>query len=835
MQNSAINIKRRWQNSLIDQNLRASALLPVLAYDDENNYFLMDDRTIGVAFQCTPASFANDQMNDRLQGFLNQNYPDDSIMSFTLFKSPDVYGDLAKMRYLRKDYNDPLMREIIGERMKFVEHHTKEPISTRTGKGLYNIGYIFDQKLIVTFKMPIAGRTPSAAEIEQIGDLAETISSGLQTAELQPRPINAVTYLRIMETMINSSKDASWRDSVTTWDEGKPLNEQVFDYGTDLVVERDALKLGSRHVRVLSAKRLPEAIYFGEAARFVGDLSGAGVSVQQSYMITVNIYMPNAEKTKSVLDRKRQFATNQAFGPMLKFVRALGEKYEGYNQLDKSLSEGFKPVKLSYTLAVFADSEDEAIQAATAVRNLWREQRFDMMNDTFAMLPCFINMLPLCGSHAAVNDLFRYKTMTTEHATSLLPVFGEWKGTGTYHTSLMSRNGQLMSLSLHDSNTNKNAVICAESGSGKSFLVNELIMSYLSEGAQIWVIDVGRSYEKLCELVGGDFIHFGDSTDVSLNPFGLIENTVVDIDEETGEEVVVDGYEAESDALFSIVSAMASVKGELSEFQQAVLKQVMQDVWNEHGQGMLIDHIADACMKHEDQRVKDVGTQLYPFASKGSYGKYFSRPNNINFKNRFTVLELDDLQGRQHLRQVVLLQLIFQVGREIFLGERGRKKLLIIDEAWDLLKEGEVAVFMEHAYRKFRKYGGSAIIATQSVNDLYENPVGRAIAENSAMMCLLGQTAETVESIRRTKRLDLPDAGYEMLKGVHTVLGAYSEIFVKSNAGIGIGRLVVGDFQKLLYSSDPNDIAAINHYREAGVPTAEAIRRVIQDRQQPLS
>lgn len=828
--NTALSFKRRWQGNLIDQSLRASSIIPVLAYDDENKFFLMDDRTVGVAFLCTPACFANDQMQDRLQGFLNQTYPENTVLSFTLFKSPDIYRQLAEMRLIRNEYNDPLMRDIMEQRMKFMEHHSKEPIVTRTSRGVYDVGMMLDQKLIVTLKMPIAGRKPTAEDIDVITDLAEAVSSGLQTAELRPRQMNAAQYIRVMETMLNWSEDAAWRNSVETWDEGKPINEQIFDYDTDLTVQRNLLTLGKKHVHVLSAKRLPEAVYFGEAMRFVGDLSGSGVSIRHNYMVTVNIYMPSPEKTKSVLDRKRQFATNQAFGPMLKFVRALGEKYEGYNQLDKSLSEGYKPVKLSYSVAVFTDSEEEVIQASAMVRNLWREQRFDVMNDTFAMLPCFINMLPFCADYAAVNDTFRYKTMTTEHASALLPIFGEWQGTGTFHTSLMSRNGQLMSLSLHDSNTNKNAVICAESGSGKSFLVNELVMSYLSEGAQVWIIDVGRSYEKLCEVVGGDFIHFGDGTDVSLNPFGLVEDTILETDDDTGEEVVIDGYEAESDALFSIVSAMASVKGQLSEFQQAVLKQVMQDMWDKHGKNMLIDHISETCLQHEDQRIKDVGTQLHPFSSKGGYGKYFSRPNNIDFKNRFTVLELDDLQGRQHLRQVVLLQLIFQVGREIFLGERGRKKLLIIDEAWDLLKEGEVAVFMEHAYRKFRKYGGSAVIATQSVNDLYENPVGRAIAENSASMFLLGQTAETVESIKRTKRLELPEQGYEMLKGVHTVLGAYSEIFVKSNAGVGIGRLVVGDFQKLLYSTDPTDVAAIQEYRDRGLSATEAIEQVLRDR-----
>jgi conjugal transfer ATP-binding protein TraC len=176
------------------------------------------------------------------------------------------------------------------------------------------------------------------------------------------------------------------------------------------------------------------------------------------------------------------------------------------------------------------------------------------------------------------------------------------------------------------------------------------------------------------------------------------------------------------------------------------------------------------------------------------------------------------------------LQLIYQIQQAVFLGERGRLKLVIIDEAWDLLKAGEVSVFIEHAYRKFRKYGGSVVIATQSLNDLYGNPVGQAIAENSANLLLLGQTAEAVEALKASKRLDLADGGYTALKSAHTLAGVYSEIFVKSEAGSGIGRLVVSDFQKLLYSTDPNDWQAIEQERRRGLSLLEAIRAVLQQR-----
>lgn len=247
---------------------------------------------------------------------------------------------------------------------------------------------------------------------------------------------------------------------------------------------------------------------------------------------------------------------------------------------------------------------------------------------------------------------------------------------------------------------------------------------------------------------------------------------------------------------------------------------------------MKVDDIAERCLEGEDLRLKDVGQQLYAFTSEGSYGKYFSNKNNVSFQNQFTVLELDELQGRKHLRQVVLLQLIYQIQQEVFLGERNRKKVVIVDEAWDLLKEGEVSVFMEHAYRKFRKYGGSVVIATQSINDLYENAVGRAIAENSASMYLLGQTEETVESVKRAGRLALSDGGFHTLKTVHTIQGVYSEIFIKSKSGMGVGRLIVGDFQKLLYSTDPVDVNAIDQFVNQGLSVPDAIKAVMQARRQ---
>jgi conjugal transfer ATP-binding protein TraC len=367
-----------------------------------------------------------------------------------------------------------------------------------------------------------------------------------------------------------------------------------------------------------------------------------------------------------------------------------------------------------------------------------------------------------------------------------------------------------MNLSLYDSGTNYNLCIAAQSGSGKSFLVNEILVSYLAKGATCYVIDVGRSYEKLCSFLGGTFLSFGINSDVSLNPFECIRD-----------------YADEADMINGLLSIMAAPTERLSDFQTAELKRITGSLFRIHGNALSVDIIAEELGSHEDQRIRDLGRQLYSFTSGGEYGRFFSGHNNMKLGNSLTVLELEELKGRRHLQQVVLLQLIYQIQQNMYLGERNRPKIIIIDEAWDLLRDGDVAGFIETGYRRFRKYGGAAVTVTQSVNDLYGSEAGVAIAENSANMYLLGQKAETVNLLEQEKRLPLTSGEYEYLRSVHTMSGMYSEIFVISDRGNCVGRLAVDPFRKLLYSTRAEEVNAIEKLLKKGMNVTEAINTLL--------
>lgn len=812
-----IGLKRFTDEGLIDENLRAERLFPVKAVDPKQLIYLCDDGTLGFVFACQPLAGGDDKTEEKIEQFLNQNYPDDTTLQFFLFRSPDIEAQLIDMDRLRAGFSHPLLTPVVQDRIRFLRTHTSIPMVSRNRQGaVFDLGRIIDLKLIISVKIPFEGENPSEEAMQMVSSWSQKMLSLLKSIGLQPHRMGPDEYLRLMQSIANWSASASWHDGLRRcWEDDKTLDNQILDPTTDVCTVRpDVVQLGdSCFVKVLSAKRLPDIFYFGEAIQYVGDLSGQNQGIHQNYAVVMNVIFPNSDKMKGSLEKKRQWVTQQAYGPLLKFVPVLADKKSSFDTIYESLNKGARPLRATYSVLIFGRTEKEATAASMAAISFWSTQRFKIMEDRFVMLPMLRNCLPLCTDRLAVAELQRYKTMTSKELPVLLPIFGEWKGTGTPHVALISRNGQFMTMSLHDSSTNKNAVIAAESGSGKSFLLNEIILSYMSEGARVWVIDAGKSYKKLCDSLNGEFVQFGEDSNICLNPFQTIET-----------------WEEEEDGIVSLVGAMASADGNLSDFQISELKRTMKLLWDRKGQGMTVDDIRAACLANEDRRVQDIGAQLYAFSSEGAYGRFFVGQNNARFLNPFTVLELDELQGRKHLRQVVLLQLIFQIQREIYLGERDRKKLVVIDEAWDLLREGEVSVFMEHAYRKFRKYGASAIIATQSIDDLYDNSVGKAIAANSANMFLLGQKNETIELVKEKKQLVLSPAGFNLLRTVHTEAGVYSGIFVYSESGQGVGRLIVSDFQKLLYSTDPVDVQAIKDKQSQGMSVQDAIYAVMRDR-----
>ena len=785
----------------------ADTLFSTLAYEADHHVFLLADASLGFGFLCRPLTGAEASVSARVNVLLNQDWPTETLLQVSLWMSPDIEATLALMQTRRLKQQKATYKTMTQASIDFLRQATTKAPESISGARLRR------SHLMVTVKLPISNPRPSDSEWLRAIELQMTTQQSLATIGLYPEVLNANLYVRLLNTLLNWGPDAGWKDRVVPeCDQGQLLREQLLDFNNALETDEKGVWLGKKRVKTLSAKRTPEHFYFGSAKSYLGDLLSGSRGIRQNALISLTLHYPDAEATRARQDNVRQFITNQVNTPIARFLPALVQRKHNFDILFDAYGDGDRPIRSYFGVVLFCDEHEEAAAVSNA-RVYFRELGFQLLEDTYFCLPFFLNCLPFGAERTAIPDLKRYRTLATRHAIPLLPLFGDWVGTGTPTLNFVSRNGEHMAISLFDTTGNYNLCIAAESGKGKSFLTNEIIVSYLTEGAQIWTIDVGRSYENLCEVLEGDFIKFTQHSGICMNPFEIVQN-----------------FEEEADMLAGLISQMAAPTEKLTDFQTAGLKRILKNLWTEKSQAMSVDDMACMLCAETDQRLKDVGAQLFPFTTLGEYGRYFNGKNNARFSKDFTVLELEELKGRKHLQQVVLLQLIYQIQQEMYLGERNRPKIVIIDEAWDLLTEGDVAKFMEHGYRRFRKYGGAAVTITQSVNDLYRNAAGRAIVENSANMYLLGQKAEVIEGMKQDRRLPLSEGGYELLKTVHTLPGAYSEIFFLTEMGSGIGRLIVDPFKRLLFSTKPEDVQALRQLRRQGLNLGEAIQQLLDAR-----
>jgi conjugal transfer ATP-binding protein TraC len=785
----------------------ADSLFSALAYDPDHQLFLLADASIGFGFICRPLTGADPSVSARVNVLLNQDWPTETLLQVSLWTSPDIEESLAIMQTRRLKQQKTIYKAMTQASIDFLRQGTGKAPETVSGARLRR------SQVIVTVKLPIVNPRPSENELVRAAELQRATQQSLTTIGLTPDVLDANHYVRVLNTVLNWNDDAGWKDRVVPeCDPTQLIRDQLLDYDNALETDEKGVWLGPKRVKTLSAKRTPDHFYFGSAKSYLGDILSGTRGIRQNTLISLTLHYPDAESTRARQEGVRQFITNQVNTPIARFLPALIQRKHNFDVLFDAYGDGDRPIRSYFGLVLFCDDGEESAAISNA-RVYFRELGFQLLEDKYFCLPFFLNCLPFGAERAAIADLKRYRTLATRHAIPLLPLFGDWAGTGTPTLNFVSRNGEHMAVSLFDTTGNYNLCIAAESGKGKSFLTNEIIVSYLTEGAQIWTIDVGRSYENLCEVLEGDFVKFTHGSGICMNPFEIVQN-----------------FEEEADMLAGLVSQMAAPTEKLSDFQTAGLKRVLKNLWTEKAQAMSVDDIAAILCREDDQRLRDVGEQLFPFTSRGEYGRYFNGRNNARFSNDFTVLELEELKGRKHLQQVVLLQLIYQIQQEMYLGERNRPKIVIIDEAWDLLTEGDVAKFMEHGYRRFRKYGGAAVTITQSVNDLYRNAAGRAIVENSANMYLLGQKAEAIEGMKQDRRLPLSDGGYELLKTVHTLPGAYSEIFFLTEMGSGIGRLIVDPFKRLLFSTKPEDVQALKQLRRQGMSLGDAIQQLQSSR-----
>ena len=174
------------------------------------------------------------------------------------------------------------------------------------------------------------------------------------------------------------------------------------------------------------------------------------------------------------------------------------------------------------------------------------------------------------------------------------------------------------------------------------------------------------------------------------------------------------------------------------------------------------------------------------------------------------------------------LIIMLRIQQEMYLGERNRRKICVIDEAWDLMSGGQATKFIETGYRRVRKYGGAFLTATQAVNDYYKNPAAQAAWENSDWVFMLRQKDESIEQLKASGRFSVSERLGRVLRSIRTRHGEYSEVYIHMPGGGAVGRLIVDSYTAKVYSTKAEEVHAVNQLVARGYSLADAVEELVR-------
>ncbi len=297
---------------------------------------------------------------------------------------------------------------------------------------------------------------------------------------------------------------------------------------------------------------------------------------------------------------------------------------------------------------------------------------------------------------------------------------------------------------------NANMTVFAKSGAGKSYAVKLEALRSMMVGSEILIIDPENEYQKLCDAVGGSYIRLSLNSDVRINPFDLPK--IVDSEDAN------DALRANLVTLHGLlrlmlggnqIAANGQVVPALTANEEADLDQALIDTYARAGitsdplthqsTPPTIINLYDT-LAHMGGTGPSLAQRLRKYTT-GTFAGIFSQQSNVDINNQMVVFNIRDLEDE--LRPVAMYIVLSHIWNIVRANQK--KRILIVDEAWQLMKYDDSANFLFSLAKRARKYYLGLTTITQDVEDFMSSKMGRAIVANSSMQLLLKQSASAVD------------------------------------------------------------------------------------------
>ena len=814
---------------------RLAGIMPYSSWLPEEKLFVLDHgafsekptQNLGFCIETPPQTGSNEEM-ERVLTSLFLSCPAGTGIQITLYASPHILPVLRKQsEMLPVDLEEGGLRST--NTFRELSRRRIDYYLQNKGRSFFsNHAYLLrDFRCVVSVTLPL--NPMSVADIEEAIRIRESVHSVMRSSLLPGFDWQPEDLINFVADFFDHERILGSRRRLIEYDNSLPIRSHISSTEIASAVADSCIKQrkngdSETALQCFSVTQYPKYFRLGNMDALIGDYFRLALAIPCPFLITMGAVVQDYESARTRATVKAARATQAAESVMAKFQPDLQDKKRDWDMVLRAFSNGRNIVQMYHQVVLVSHLED-ASRCEHAVRSVWQARGIDLSKDVYlqhhalvAGMPCALTQ----GMQADLKTFGRIGTKTSDNAIMTSPLLAEWKGSGTPVMTLFGRRGQIMSLDLFDNKSgNFNFAVAALSGSGKSVLINEMAFRYLGTGAKVWIIDIGRSYKNLCEILDGEFIEFTDERHnrLCLNPFSM----VMDIN-------------SDMEMLLPLVAQMASPQEKLDNYSYSLLVSAIKRVWESKGKFATITDIYDFLKNNDlsenDENIRDMhrlATALEPYTKHGVYASYFEGESNIQFTSNFVVLELEELKSKKNLQTVVMQLVMYRITQEMYL-DRSLKKIVIIDEAWDLMGAGSSASFIEAGYRRARKYGGAFGTITQSVDDYYKSEATRAMIENADWLFLLRQKAESIERLGKEGKLTLDEYTKRQMTSVNTEHGMYSEIYVHCPIGSGVGRLILDPFSMLLYSTRAQDYEAIKLLTNQGIAVTDAIEMILDQR-----
>ena len=445
-------------------------------------------------------------------------------------------------------------------------------------------------------------------------------------------------------------------------------------------------------------------------------------------------------------------------------------------------------------ITIYADTDLELFKVENEIKSILESRLIYIKPALFQQKEGFNSVIPtgtdLLGVHQKLNS---------EPLSSIFPFVS---------FDLTSDKGILYGVNRHNSSLvifdrfsleNYNSVTFAKSGSGKSYATKLEILRSLMFDVDVIVIDPEREYEFLAESVGGRYFNISLSSDHHINPFEL----PIPREDETAEDVLRSN-------IINLVGLFRLMLGGLTPEEDSLVDRAiaetyaMKDITPESDFSNIEPPLlSDFEMILSGMEGSDSVIQRLSKYTRGTWSTFLNKPSNVDINKKFVVFSVRDMEDElKPVAMYIVMHYIWTAVRKNL-----KKRLLVVDEAWWMMKSEDTASFLYSMAKRGRKYYLGLSTITQDAADFMKSPYGVPIITNSSIQLLLKQSPTTMDVLQKTFNLT-DEEKYLLLES-----GVGEGIFFAGLKHVAI-KIISSYTEDQIITSDPSQILSIKKEKQ---------------------